>query len=55
MAEEAMYNTYNMGIGMIAAVDKNDVDQTLQAVRSAGEKPYVIGEIVDGEKGITIQ
>ena len=55
VAEEAMYNTYNMGIGMIAAVDKNDVDQTLQAVRSAGEKPYVIGEIVDGEKGITIQ
>ena len=55
VAEEAMYNTYNMGIGMIAAVDKNDVDQTLQAVRSVGEKPYVIGEIVDGEKGITIQ
>ncbi len=55
VAEEAMYNTYNMGIGMIAAVDKNDVDQTLQAVRSAGEKPYIIGEIVDGEKGITIQ
>lgn len=55
VAEEAMYNTYNMGIGMIAAVDKNDVDQTIQAVRSAGEKPYIIGEIVDGEKGITIQ
>jgi len=55
VAEEAMYNTYNMGIGMIAAVDKNDVDQTLQAVRSACEKTYVIGEIVDGEKGITIQ
>lgn len=55
VAEEAMYNTYNMGIGMIAAVDKNDVDQALQAVRSAGEKPYIIGEIVDGEKGITIQ
>lgn len=55
VAEEAMYNTYNMGIGMIAAVDKNDVDQTLQVVRSAGEKPYIIGEIVDGEKGITIQ
>lgn len=55
VAEEAMYNTYNMGIGMIAAVDKNDVDQTMQAVRSVGETPYVIGEIVDGEKGITIQ
>ena len=55
VAEEAMYNTYNMGIGMIAVVDKNEVDQALLAVRSVGETPYVIGEIVDGEKGITIQ
>ena len=55
VAEEAMYNTYNMGIGMIAVVDKNEVDQALLAVRNVGETPYVIGEIVDGEKGITIQ
>ncbi len=54
VSEEAMYNTYNMGIGMVTAVDKTAVDQTLEAVRSAGETPYIIGEIQDGEKGITI-
>ncbi len=54
VSEEAMYNTYNMGIGMVTAVDKNAVDRTLEAVRSAGETPYIIGEIQDGEKGITI-
>lgn len=55
VAEEAMYNTYNMGIGMVTAVDKKDVDQTVAAIREAGEKAYVIGEIVSGEKGITIE
>lgn len=52
--EKMMYNTYNMGIGMIVAVDKNDVEKTMQAIENAGEKPYVIGQIVTGEKGVTI-
>lgn len=55
VSEEAMYNTYNMGVGMITAVDKADVDETVAAIRSAGEVPYILGEIVDGEKGITIK
>ena len=55
MSEEAMYNTYNMGVGMVTAVDKADVDGAVAAIRSAGEVPYIIGEIVEGEKGITIQ
>lgn len=55
VSEEAMYNTYNMGVGMVTAVDKADVDGAVAAIRSAGEVPYVIGEIVEGEKGITIQ
>lgn len=55
VSEEAMYNTYNMGVGMITAVNKADVDETVAAIRSAGEVPYVLGEIVDGEKGITIK
>ncbi len=55
VSEEAMYNTYNMGVGMVTAVDKADVDETVAAIRSAGEVPYVLGEIVDGEKGITIK
>ena len=49
-----MYNTYNMGIGMIVAVDAAEVDKAMQAVRDAGENCYVIGEIKDGEKGVTI-
>jgi phosphoribosylformylglycinamidine cyclo-ligase len=55
VSEEAMYNTYNMGVGMITAVDKEDVDKTVSAIRNAGEKPYILGEITDGEKGITIK
>lgn len=55
VAEEAMYNTYNMGIGMVTAVDKKEVDTVVQAVRGAGETPYVIGEVVAGDKGITLQ
>jgi len=52
--EHMMYNTYNMGIGMIVAVDAADADRTMEAVRAAGETCYVIGEIRDGEKGVTI-
>lgn len=52
--EKMMYNTYNMGIGMIVTVDKKDVDATLEAIKSANETPYVIGEIVSGEKGVTL-
>ncbi len=52
--EHVMYNTYNMGVGMIVAVDPADVDKTIAAVRAAGENCYVIGEIKDGEKGVTI-
>ena len=54
VSEESMFNTYNMGVGMITAVDKEDVDKTVEAIRAAGETPYVMGEIRYGEKGITI-
>ena len=49
-----MYNTYNMGIGMVVAVDPADVDKTMEAIEAAGENAYVIGEIVNGEKGVTL-
>ena len=52
--EHMMYNTYNMGIGMIVAVDPADVDTVMAAVKSAGETPYVIGSIEAGEKGVTL-
>ncbi|BCJ93453.1 phosphoribosylformylglycinamidine cyclo-ligase [Anaerocolumna cellulosilytica] len=52
--EKVMYNTYNMGIGMMVAVDKEQVDTALNLLLSAGETAYVIGEIKAGEKGVTL-
>ena len=52
--EKMMYNTYNMGLGMVLAVDPADVDKTMEAIKAAGETPYVGGEIKDGEKGVTL-
>ncbi len=52
--EKMMYNTYNMGIGMIVAVDPADADKTMEAMRAAGEEPYQIGRITSGEKGVSL-
>lgn len=52
--ETSMYNTFNMGLGMIVAVDEKDVDKTMQAMKDAGEEPYVVGYIEAGEKGVTV-
>ncbi len=52
--EQMMYNTYNMGIGMIVAVDPMEVDMAMDAIRQAGETPYVIGKCVSGEKGVEL-
>ena len=50
-----MYNTYNMGIGMVLAVDRDDADKTLAAVKAAGEQGYILGEIDNGEKDIVLK
>ena len=52
--EHMMYNTYNMGLGMVLAVDEADVDRTMEAIRAAGESPYVVGRIEAGEKGVDL-
>ena len=54
LEEKMMYNTYNMGLGMVLAVEKEDADKVMEAVRAAGETPYRIGEISSGEKGVTL-
>ena len=54
IAEEMMYNTYNMGIGMVVAVDAADVEKARAAIEAAGETSYVIGNIENGEKGVTL-
>lgn len=52
--EEMMYNTYNMGLGMIIAVDAGHVDKTMEAIKAAGDMPYVVGHIENGERGVTL-
>ncbi len=52
--EQMMYNTFNMGIGMIVAVAKEDVEKTIEAIKAAGEVPYEIGKVEAGDKGITL-
>ena len=54
ISEQMMYNTYNMGLGMIVAVDKADVETTMEAIKAAGDTPYVVGHIEAGEKGVEL-
>lgn len=52
--EEMMYQTYNMGIGMMLAVTPEDVDKTMEGIRSSGETPYIVGTVKNGDKGVSL-
>ena len=52
--EDMMYNTYNMGLGMVLAVDSADVDKTMEAIAAAGDTAYIVGKCEAGEKGVTL-
>ena len=52
--EHMMYNTYNMGVGMCLAIDPADADKTIAAIESAGDKAFVLGTVVAGEKGVDL-
>ena len=52
--EDDMYNTFNMGIGMIVAVDSDKADAAVKCLTEAGEKATVIGELAEGEKGVEL-
>lgn len=54
IAREMMYNTYNMGIGMMLAVSPEDADKTVSLINQSGQKGFVVGEIAEGEKGIVL-
>ena len=54
VSEHVMYNTFNMGVGMMGAVDPADVEKTLRAFEAAGETCFVIGECKAGEKGVDL-
>jgi phosphoribosylformylglycinamidine cyclo-ligase len=54
IAQQMMYNTYNMGIGMVIAVNCDDVQKAVELIKNAGETAYVIGEVKEGQKGVTL-
>ena len=54
IAEEMMYNTFNMGLGMVVAVDPADADKAMAAIKAAGEEPYIVGKCKNGEKGVEL-
>ena len=54
VSEHVMYNTFNLGVGMVVAVNPADVEKTLEAFRAAGEKSFVIGECKADEKGVDL-
>lgn len=54
LEEKMMYNTYNMGLGMVLAVDPADVDKTMEAILAAEETPYIVGKVTAGDKGVTL-
>ena len=54
IAEEMMYNTYNMGIGMMLALDPKDAEKAIEALKAVGEEAYVVGSVEAGEKGVTL-
>lgn len=55
IAEQIMYNTYNMGLGMMVAVDPTQVDEAIRLIEAAGEKAYIVGEVKSGDKGVTLE
>ena len=54
VAHREMFNIFNMGIGMVVAVDAADAERAMEAMKSAGDTPYIIGSIEAGEKGVTL-
>lgn len=52
--EHMMYNTFNMGLGMVIAVNPEDVETTMKAIEEAGDKCYAVGNIVEGDKGVDL-
>lgn len=52
--EQIMYNTYNMGLGMVIGVDSSDADKAMKLIEEAGEKAYIIGEAANGTKGVSL-
>lgn len=54
IAQEMMYNTFNMGLGMVIALNPDDVDKAMRAITEAGDQCYIVGKIEAGDKGVEL-
>ncbi|MCR4990113.1 MAG: phosphoribosylformylglycinamidine cyclo-ligase [Lachnospiraceae bacterium] len=54
ISDQMMYNTFNMGLGMVLAVDPSDSEKAIKAIEESGDKAYIVGSIKNGEKGVTL-
>ncbi len=52
--ERDMYNTYNMGVGMIVVVDKADADLAIATLKANGDEAYLLGEVVESDEGVIL-
>ncbi len=52
--DKMMYNTFNMGLGMVIAVEPKDVETAMAAIKEAGDTPFLVGEVKEGQKGVTL-
>ncbi|MMZ66333.1 Phosphoribosylformylglycinamidine cyclo-ligase [compost metagenome] len=50
-----MFTTFNMGIGLVIVVAEQDAAAALEALHAAGETPYVIGRVTEGERIVTFK
>ena len=54
LEEKVMYNTYNMGLGMVLAVAPEDAGEAIKAIEAAGDQAYLVGKVQAGEKGVVL-
>jgi phosphoribosylformylglycinamidine cyclo-ligase len=55
ISEHDMYNTFNMGIGMVAIVSKNEAEKAIHVLEEMGEKAYFLGEMIEGNKEVILE
>ena len=53
--ERDMFNTFNMGVGMVACVAKEDAEKALKVLRENGEDAYVLGELAESDEGVILE
>ena len=53
--EHDMFNTFNMGVGMIVSVPQEEADKAVRILNESGEEAYILGELVDSTEGVILK